>query len=136
MCRSIYLLCSLYGAVKSYSTHHFYGNVCTKSGSLRFSQFSGCWLILSVYILIWVLTFPLEDKDCSEFSNPYVSYVHLHPFPFLLTLRKCLFCYIFMLIKLTTVSIDTSTIGIKELQFISIFFFSCNLRLDVLKMHF
>jgi hypothetical protein len=25
---------------------------CTKSGSLRFSQFSGCWLILSVYILM------------------------------------------------------------------------------------
>jgi hypothetical protein len=27
-------------------------NACTKSGSLRFSQFSGCWLILSVYILM------------------------------------------------------------------------------------
>jgi hypothetical protein len=25
--------------------------LCTRSGSLRFSQFSGCWLILSVYIL-------------------------------------------------------------------------------------
>jgi hypothetical protein len=25
---------------------------CTKSGSLRFSQFSGWWLILSVYILL------------------------------------------------------------------------------------
>jgi hypothetical protein len=24
-------------------------NACTKSGSLRFSQFSGCWLILYVY---------------------------------------------------------------------------------------
>jgi hypothetical protein len=23
-------------------THHFFGNACTKSGSLRFSQFSGC----------------------------------------------------------------------------------------------
>jgi len=22
----------------------FFGNACTKSGSLRFSQFSGCWL--------------------------------------------------------------------------------------------
>jgi hypothetical protein len=33
------------------STHHFIRNACTKSGSLRFSQFSGCWLILSVYIL-------------------------------------------------------------------------------------
>jgi hypothetical protein len=25
---------------------------CLKSGSLRFSQFSGCWLILSVYIIM------------------------------------------------------------------------------------
>jgi hypothetical protein len=36
-------------ALKSDSTHHFFRNACTKSGSLRFSQFSGCWLILSVY---------------------------------------------------------------------------------------
>ena len=27
-------------------------NACTKSGSLRFSQFSDCWLILSVYIIM------------------------------------------------------------------------------------
>jgi hypothetical protein len=27
-------------------------NACTKSGSLRFSQFSGCWLIMSVYIFM------------------------------------------------------------------------------------
>ena len=27
-------------------------NACTKSGSLRFSQFSSCWLILSVYIIM------------------------------------------------------------------------------------
>jgi hypothetical protein len=39
-----------FGALKSDSTHHFFRNACTKSGSLRF-QFSGCWLILSVYIL-------------------------------------------------------------------------------------
>ena len=43
------------------------GNACTKSGSLRSSQFSGCWLILSVYIYLWLLTFPLED--CSEFGK-------------------------------------------------------------------
>ena len=30
------------GLVKSDSTHHFFRNACTKSGSLRFSQFSGC----------------------------------------------------------------------------------------------
>ena len=40
------------GALKSDSTHHFFRNACTKSGSLRFSQFSGCWLILSVYIIM------------------------------------------------------------------------------------
>ena len=40
-----------FGALKSDSTHHFFRNACTKSGSLRFSQFSGCRLILSVYIL-------------------------------------------------------------------------------------
>jgi hypothetical protein len=39
-----------FGALKSNSTHHFFRNACTKSGSLRFSQFSDCWLILSVYI--------------------------------------------------------------------------------------
>jgi hypothetical protein len=37
---------------KSDSTHHFFRNACTMSGSLRFSQFSGCWLILSVYIIM------------------------------------------------------------------------------------
>ena len=31
-----------FGAVKSDSTHHFFGNAFTKSGPLRFSQFSGC----------------------------------------------------------------------------------------------
>ena len=39
-----------FGALKSDSTHDFFRNACTKSGSLRFSQFFGCWLILSVYI--------------------------------------------------------------------------------------
>jgi hypothetical protein len=41
-----------FGALKSDSTHHLFRNACTKSGSLRFSQFSGCWLILSVYIIM------------------------------------------------------------------------------------
>ena len=48
-----------FGALKSDSTHHFFRNACTKSGSLRFSQFSGCWLILSVYILM-SFDFPFE----------------------------------------------------------------------------
>jgi hypothetical protein len=30
----------------------FCRNACTKSVSLRFSQFPGCWLILSVYIIM------------------------------------------------------------------------------------
>jgi hypothetical protein len=45
-------LSTRFGALISDSTHHFFRNACTKSGSLRFSQFSGCWLILSVYILM------------------------------------------------------------------------------------
>jgi hypothetical protein len=44
-------LCSVF-ALKSDSTHHFFRNACTKSGSLRFSQFSVYWLILSVYISV------------------------------------------------------------------------------------
>ena len=40
------------GALKSDSTHHFFRDASTKSESLRFSQFSGRWLILSVYILM------------------------------------------------------------------------------------
>jgi hypothetical protein len=57
---------------QSDSTHHFFGNACTKSGSLRFSQFSGCWLILSVYILM-SFDFPLED--CSEFGNFVITLI-------------------------------------------------------------
>jgi hypothetical protein len=41
-----------FGTFKSDSTHHFFRNACTKTGSLQFSQFSGCWLILSVHILM------------------------------------------------------------------------------------
>ena len=46
-----------FGALKSDSTHHFFRNACTKSGSLRFSQFSGCWLILSMCDVKVFLTF-------------------------------------------------------------------------------
>jgi hypothetical protein len=56
-----------FGALKSDSTHHFFRNACTKSGSLRFSQFSGCWLILSVYILITVV------KSSTKFSEVNVK---------------------------------------------------------------
>jgi hypothetical protein len=46
-----------FGTLKSDSSHHFFRNAWTKSGSLRFSQFSGCWLILSVYILMSLTIF-------------------------------------------------------------------------------
>jgi hypothetical protein len=49
-----------FGALKSDSTHHFFRNACTKSGSLRFSQFSGCWLILSVYIIMHIHFIPVS----------------------------------------------------------------------------
>ena len=39
-----------FGAVKSDSTHHFFGNACTKLGPLRFSQFSGYWLIFFCFL--------------------------------------------------------------------------------------
>ena len=39
-------------ALKFDSTHYFFRNASAKSGSLRFSQFSGCWLIFFVYILM------------------------------------------------------------------------------------
>ena len=31
-----------FGSAKSDSTHHFFGNASTKSGSLQFPQLSGC----------------------------------------------------------------------------------------------
>ena len=57
---------NILGALKSDSTHHLFRNACTKSGSLRFSQFSSCWLILSLYIL---MSFDFPFVRCSEFGN-------------------------------------------------------------------
>jgi hypothetical protein len=83
-----------FGTLKSDSTHHFFRNACTKSGSLRFSQFSGCWLILSVYILMsfdfpivrWNINF-LRDRITSTHTDhkhqgwtPKVSAVHPAPY--------------------------------------------------------
>ena len=56
-----------FGALKFDSTHHFFRNACTKSGSLQFTQFSRCWLILSVYILL----------DCSEFGNFVITLIRI-----------------------------------------------------------
>jgi hypothetical protein len=43
-----------FGAVKSYSTHHFFGNACTKSGPLRFPVFD--WFCLFVDLWTEFLT--------------------------------------------------------------------------------
>jgi hypothetical protein len=51
-----------FGALKSDSTHHFFRNACAKSGSLRFSQFSGCWLILSFYSVNVPVVFRMKIK--------------------------------------------------------------------------
>jgi hypothetical protein len=56
-------------ALKSDSTHHFFRYACTKSGSLRFSQFSGCWLILSVYI---IMSFDFEVNSDSVHNTFYL----------------------------------------------------------------
>jgi hypothetical protein len=81
-----------FGALKSDSTHHFFRNACTKSGSLRFSQFSGCWLILCLYTYdFWlslckivrssvILLLPLFTPNfwwslcCSFFKNSFWLY--------------------------------------------------------------
>jgi len=42
------------GALNSDSTHHFLRNACTKSGSLRFSQFIGCCVILQFFAIIFI----------------------------------------------------------------------------------
>jgi ABC-type cobalamin transport system permease subunit len=62
-----------FGALKSDSTHHFFRNACTKSGSLRFSQFSGCWLILSVYIL---MSFDFPFVRLFEFGNFVITLIY------------------------------------------------------------
>ena len=62
-----------FGGLKSDSTHHFFRNACTKIGSLRFSQFSGCWLILSVYIL---MSFDFPFVRLFEFGNFVITLIY------------------------------------------------------------
>ena len=82
------------GAVKSDSTHHFFGNACTKSGLLRYSQFSGCWLILSVCLLVsfdfpfWkitrcsvILLLPLSDTLPWLCANRFLLLFHNYACP-------------------------------------------------------
>ena len=73
-----------FGALKSDSTHHFYRNACTKSGSLRFSQFSACWLILSVFTVFRLLT----------------DFVCLYNYEFLLSLCKIVRSSVILLLPL------------------------------------
>ena len=42
-----------FGALKSDSTHHFFRNACTKSGSLRFSQFGNFVITFIFYTESW-----------------------------------------------------------------------------------
>ena len=51
---SIVLFCFTFSIVPLYLNHYFFGNACTKSGPLRFSQFSSYWLILFV---CWFMSF-------------------------------------------------------------------------------
>jgi hypothetical protein len=73
-----------FGALKSDSTHYFFRNACTKSWSLRFSQFSGCWLILSVYILMsfskcqTLLRHTLIKKYFWHFCFWPLIFIHFH----------------------------------------------------------
>jgi hypothetical protein len=60
------------GALKYDSTHHFFRNACTKSGSLRFSQFSGCCYKADTIII---------GLKCHLFSQWYrlmISYLTLN----------------------------------------------------------
>jgi hypothetical protein len=78
-CMAIYAIAkifALFDLLKNlYSDINIFRNACTKSGSLRFSQFSGCWLILSVYIIM-SLDFPFV-RLCGVrlFDVDYVVYI-------------------------------------------------------------
>jgi hypothetical protein len=65
--------------LKSDSTHHFFRNVCTKSGSLRFSQFSGCWLILQKnswhFWLLYHYTFSLYENASLIIFSAETEYI-------------------------------------------------------------
>jgi hypothetical protein len=86
-----------FGALKSDSTHHFFRNACTKSGSLRFSQFSGCWPILSVYIHM-SFDFPFFKIVRSSVSLYYISFlcISIRGKRVYLTLMKRFRCYNFV----------------------------------------
>jgi hypothetical protein len=106
-CKSLKTPCLLwFGALKSDSTHHFFRNACTKSGSLRFSVFrlltdfvclytyefwrSLCKIVRSSVILLlplfnvlwtWHYIFHRYIDWHSKFSISFIlSTAHLHVF--------------------------------------------------------
>jgi hypothetical protein len=80
-------------SLKSDSTHHFFRNACTKSGSLRFSQFSGCWLILSVYILM-----SFDQSLCCIRRNLKVqSHYIVYTLPMNFSVKLCEIWYLLLL---------------------------------------
>ena len=56
-----------FDALKSDSTHHFFGNACTKSGHYGFYSFR----LLTGFVCLYTL--PLED--CSEFGNIVITHI-------------------------------------------------------------
>ena len=126
----------MFGAEKSDSTHHCFGNSYTKSGSLRLSQFSGCWLILSVCILmrVWlslwkivrssaILLLPLITRSLVGFMCVFCRSLFV-----LLYFSFCTLCCVpfFDLRILTTPFVSSISSYIKN-----IFTCSCNISDDV-----
>jgi hypothetical protein len=69
-------------SVKSDSTHHFFGNACTKSGPFRFHSFR----LLNDFFCLLTYEFCLSLlKDCSVFGNfviTLMSPVHISRYVF------------------------------------------------------
>jgi hypothetical protein len=76
-----------FGVLKSDSTHHFFRNACTKSGSLRFHSFLVFdWFCLFIYLWVWlslckivrssvILLLPLFIKR----GRSWISFTSLNP---------------------------------------------------------
>jgi hypothetical protein len=89
-----------FGALKSDSTHHFFRNACTMSGSLRFSHFSGCWLIFSVYIIMsfdfpFVRLFGVRYEKTTEL---FVNYLNMNYFNIIVSQISLYLYYIYILL--------------------------------------
>ena len=72
-------------------------NACTKSESLRVSQFSSCWLILSVYIIMsfyfpFGRLFGVRQLCC----YPYIEHFHIAHYSFCVFIKLSYLIYIFV----------------------------------------